>query len=520
MFLSSAVFQKYDCFVLGQCYIQNKQVIFSGLLVNNRSMVSGGSIGRRTRRSPGAHRCRGSVDRHSIVCHIDRVLATRAPGRMTVGVPRLANREGENMEDFLYGMEDLYSRLENSGEKLSANMQVAMILRSLPKAFDALTTALESRSDKELTMDLVRAKLIDESEKLYGGKVQEERVLKAKSEAKPGACFFCGQPGHKKRDCKEFLNRKSSGEGEKKKKIKPNKEQQVKTVRENDTSLFTFMVRQPEIRGNDRSWLIDSGASSHMCSDKSAFTVMEQSFRSNVTVADGSENRVEGVGDCLIKCAVENGEIIEITLRGVLYVPTLEGNMISIGKLVEKGVRAVFDNTGCKLVYGNTVVAVADKVSDMYWLRIAQDRVMKSVVKEHTKNCQHTWHRRLGHRDPAVIGEMKRRDLVSGLKVVDCGIRWTCECCIECKMARSPFPPVAGKTSTEVLDIIHSDVCGPMEETTLGGCRYYMTLIDDHSRYTFVYFLKKKSEAEDKIREYVKLVQNQFGRKPRIIRSD
>ena len=89
-------------------------------------------------------------------------------------------REGENMEDFLYGMEDLYSRLENSGEKLSANMQVVMILRSLPKAFDALTTALESRTDKELTMDLVRAKLIDESEKLYGGKVQEERVLKAK----------------------------------------------------------------------------------------------------------------------------------------------------------------------------------------------------------------------------------------------------------------------------------------------------------------------------------------------------
>ena len=67
-----------------------------------------------------------------------------------------------------------------------------------------------------------------------------------------------------------------------------------------------------------------------MYGDKSAFTVMEQSLLSNVTVADGSENRVKGVGYCLIKCAVENVEIIEIMLRGVLYVPTLKGNMISI----------------------------------------------------------------------------------------------------------------------------------------------------------------------------------------------
>lgn len=433
-------------------------------------------------------------------------------------------REGENMEEFLYGMEELYSRLENSGEKLSANMQVAMILRSLPKAFDALTTALESRSDQDLTMELVRAKLIDESEKLYGGKAQEERVLKAKNEHKSaGVCFFCGQPGHKKRECREFLSRKNAGEGEdkKKKKNKQKQEEKVKQVRENDNRSFTFMVRHNDSRRRvPHSWLVDSGATSHMCNDKSAFTVMEHESRSSVTVADGSENQVEGVGDCLIKCVDDSGETIELTLRGVLYVPTLEGNMISIGKLAAKGVRAIFDNNGCKLVYGNTVVAVADKVSDMYWLRVAQDRVMKSESREHTKNCQHTWHRRLGHRSPDVLGEMKRNDLVTGLNVVDCGIRCTCECCIEGKMARPSFPQVAEKTSTQVLDIIHSDVCGPMEETSPGGCRYYMTLIDDHSRYTYVYFLRKKSEVEEKIREYVRLVENQFGRKPRIIRSD
>lgn len=156
----------------------------------------------------------------------------------------------------------------------------------------------------------------------------------------------------------------------------------------------------------------------------------------------------------------------------------------------------------------------------MYWLRLVEEKVMKTEAKQHTKQCQHTWHRRLGHRDPDVLGEIKRHDLVKDFNVVDCGIRWTCECCIECKMARPPFRPVVEKSSDKVLDLIHSDVCGPMEEKTPGGCRYYMTLIDDYSRYTHVYFLKNKSEVEGRIRAFVRMMENQFGRKPRRIRSD
>lgn len=432
-------------------------------------------------------------------------------------------REGHNMEEFIYGMEELYSRLENSGEKLSEYMQVAMILRSLPKAFDALTTALESRSDAELKMDLVKAKLIDENEKLYGGKCSEERLLKAGNETKPAAaavCFFCGKPGHKKRSCKEFLAQKSASESGEKKKYKPKQEQKVKQVRENDSTSFTFMVRQKTNATLSRSWLIDSGATSHMCNDKDAFLRMEQGSRLSVIVADGNENRVEGVGDCLIECVNDSGEAVELTLTGVLYVPSLDGNMISVSKLASKGVRAEFDGSGCKLVYGNAVVAVGVRKSDMYFLRFANDRLLQAKTRDHSKNCQHTWHRRLGHRDPEVLGEIKRRDLATGMKVVDCGIRWTCECCIQGKMARPSFPKAAEKTSTAVLDIVHTDVCGPMEETTPGGCRYYMSMIDDHSRYAFIYFLKEKSDVEQRIREYVRMAENQFGRKPRIIRSD
>lgn len=288
-------------------------------------------------------------------------------------------REGQDMEEFIYGMEELYSRLENAGEKLSEYMQVAMILRSLPKAFDALTTALESRSDAELKMDLVKAKLIDENEKLFGGKFSEERLLKADYETKSAGaavCFFCGKPGHKKRSCKEFLAQKGGGESGEKKRNKPKKEQKVKQVRDNDSMSFTFMVRQKTDVNRSRSWLIDSGATSHMCSDRGAFLRMQSCSRLSVIVADGTENRVEGVGDCFLECINDSGEVVQLTLTGVLYVPSLDGNMISVSKLASKGVRSEFDGSGCKLVYGKVVVAVGDRKSDMYLLRSTNDRLL------------------------------------------------------------------------------------------------------------------------------------------------
>lgn len=337
-------------------------------------------------------------------------------------------QEGENMEEFLYGMDDLFARLENSGEKLSAHMQVAMLLRSMPSAFDTLTTALESRTDKELTMDLVRSKLIDESEKLYGtGSSVGERVLKAEGEtkARDGDCFFCGQKGHLKRQCKEFLAKKTQA-----KKNKPKTEQRVRKVRENDKKLFNFMVRRNKSPLFARSWLLDSGATSHICSDVNFFVRLESVSRSNVVVADGTEKRVDGVGDCQIECFNGSGELVELTLTNVLFVPSLEGNMISVSKLAAKGVFANFDNSVCKLVFANKVIAIGDKKCDMYWLRTSQNRVVKVIMQPHKKNCPHSWHCRFGHRDPEVLGEIQRKNLATGLTVESCGVQWTCESCI------------------------------------------------------------------------------------------
>ena len=73
-----------------------------------------------------------------------------------------------------------------------------------------------------------------------------------------------------------------------------------------------------------------------------------------------------------------------------------------------------------------------------------------------------------------------------------------------------------------ILDLIHSDLCGPMSFVSLRGYEYYVTFIDDHSRKTWIYFLKSKKSKEflQRFQEFKALVENQTGRKIRALRSD
>ena len=73
------------------------------------------------------------------------------------------------------------------------------------------------------------------------------------------------------------------------------------------------------------------------------------------------------------------------------------------------------------------------------------------------------------------------------------------------------------------MEIIHTDICGPMQIESMGGSHYILMSTDDYSRYTVVYFLKSKNETLSKLKEYVNLAENQPGcgkRHVKIIRSD
>src|SRR6218665_3535525 len=87
-------------------------------------------------------------------------------------------------------------------------------------------------------------------------------------------------------------------------------------------------------------------------------------------------------------------------------------------------------------------------------------------------------------------------------------------------MTRKPFPKKSESKTDEILDLIHTNVFWPNANYNSRGERYFMTMIDDSSRYTEVYLLGKKSEVPEKIKEYVRHVQTKFGKTPKKIRSD
>lgn len=91
--------------------------------------------------------------------------------------------------------------------------------------------------------------------------------------------------------------------------------------------------------------------------------------------------------------------------------------------------------------------------------------------------------------------------------------------CCEGKQTRSSFPR-EGSRASKVLELVHADVCGPMETKSIGGSRYFLVLQDDFTRMTFTYFLKTKEEAFDCFKEFKNFVENQKGVKIKTLRTD
>ena len=87
-------------------------------------------------------------------------------------------------------------------------------------------------------------------------------------------------------------------------------------------------------------------------------------------------------------------------------------------------------------------------------------------------------------------------------------------------MTRLPFPKQARHRASARLDLIHNDICGPMQTPSHNMKKYVMTLIDYFTRYTIVEFLETKGDAAFYIKNFVKMSQTQYNKTPRCIRSD
>ena len=124
--------------------------------------------------------------------------------------------------------------------------------------------------------------------------------------------------------------------------------------------------------------------------------------------------------------------------------------------------------------------------------------------KVNNDSATYLWHCHLGH-----IGVKRKKKLHKdgfseslGYKSFD-----ACEPCLLGKMTKTPFFGTMER-ATDLLEIIHTDVCNPMSVEARGGSRYFLTFTDDLSRYGYIYLMKHKSETFEKIKEFHSDVEN------------
>ncbi len=151
------------------------------------------------------------------------------------------------------------------------------------------------------------------------------------------------------------------------------------------------------------------------------------------------------------------------------------------------------------------------------------DCEVKYSVGEHAGSVaerKNPWHEQLGHLNYQQLHKMVDQNFVTGIKLSALTDRSLCEGCIVGKMQRKPFKMVDHKQSSRKLELVHSDVCGPIQIDSIGGNKYFVTFIDDYSHCVSVYFIKHKSEVPKKFQEFESIVTNETGQKIVKLRTD
>jgi transposase InsO family protein len=215
---------------------------------------------------------------------------------------------------------------------------------------------------------------------------------------------------------------------------------------------------------------------------------------------------------------------------GVLHIPKLARRLISIRNLDDARVDTIFGKNTCKMVQGAMVLMRGVRCGTLYKLlgRTYTNGCNSYVVPEQRNEGDNTnivpekktmlWHQRLGHIGEKGLRTLHGKGMVEGMS--NCTLDFDFyEHCIYGKQNRVRFPSGATREKG-ILELIHSDVFGPIPIPSLGKSVYYVSFIDDFSRNTWIYFLRKKSEVFDKFKEFKALVENQTEKKIKVLRTD
>ena len=186
--------------------------------------------------------------------------------------------------------------------------------------------------------------------------------------------------------------------------------------------------------------------------------------------------------------------------------------------LSKRGFKLVFESDKFVLTENGIYVGkgyMSNGLFKMNVMTIVSDFNNKNTCSTYILESSNVWHGRLGYVNFDTLCKLMNLELLPKFNI---DANHKCEICVESKLTRASFQNI--ERSTEPLELIHSDTCDLKYVQTRGGKKYFVTFIDDCTRYCYVYLLRSKDEALEKFMHYKNLVENQLDRKIKAIRSD
>ena len=398
-----------------------------------------------------------------------------------------------------------------------------ILLNALPTSYEVLaSTILAAGGPTTLKHSEIIARIINEEGRRSGSSessLNAARAAPIKSSGKKKnhsdlTCHYCDKKGHIKPDCRK----KKKDEAERKKKEDAstsnsgnkaaNSHVQEASIVEidNDISISLYAA------GKSR-WMMDSSATHHITPHRSDFTDYTP-IKGTIRLGDTSKADQVGLGTVTFRSPQGH----KITLSDVLHVPSVRTRFLSAGAILDKNAAILFEPNEFQIIVDQRCIAKGYREDKLFWLDIT-DIFLNAHIKGVTAPL-HIWHQHMGHMSHAAIEKygpkaLKGLDL-DGSTASAPGI---CAGCEMGKSTRKQFPKSSKKTD-QILEIVHSDLAGPIRDRSIQGSYYIATFIDDHSRHAVVYCLKSKDQFVDALRKFIAWTNTQTSKKLRVLHSD
>jgi hypothetical protein len=254
-----------------------------------------------------------------------------------------------------------------------------------------------------------------------------------------------------------------------------------------------------------KTWIFDTTASSHMTSDKNTVTDIRE-YGGFVRVANSQRMKVTGIGKVHLQCRLQHGSTQPATLEDGLPGPDLDSHGLFSWEAISR--------KGFKMIgYGKNIELETKEGRTVLWAKMEdKDPVIQLVSEDKARLVAYKqWHEALGHTSK-INADMYADGHLLPKTPNDFH-------CTECYLSKNVkhVPPT---TENQSFELIHSDLSSKFSVPSLGKSLYYMTFIDDKSRFAWVYLLKNKSDAAKAIKDFVRKAERQHKTKILRFRTD